>query len=203
MGLLVFLSSVLSGKYAYALLVISYYFSADPEGNFMNDSPGKKKQVHDSDNEPSSEILSRSNTCESFPDHGKSAVTVPDSEDVQDGHSVEVHEKTSTEPLDHLETCQLSLMPAASSSFPEAAQAFVDAIRRNRAYQKFLRRKLEVIEATIEQNEKHKKNVKIVKDFQASCKRITKQALSQMKDPRVELISTRKSEPCDSSEVIL
>ncbi|AEE76046.1 Myb domain [Arabidopsis thaliana x Arabidopsis arenosa] len=93
-------------------------------------------------------------------------------------------------------------MPAASSSFPEAARAFVDAIRRNRAYQKFLRGKLAEIEATIEQNEKHKKNVRIVKDFQASCKRITKLALCQRKDPRVELISTRKSGPCDSSEVI-
>ncbi|KAG7577688.1 Homeobox-like domain superfamily [Arabidopsis thaliana x Arabidopsis arenosa] len=164
-------------------------FTDDSEGNFMNDSPGKKKQVHDLDNEPSSEILSRSNTCESFPDHGKSVVTVPNSEDV--------HEKTSIEPPDHLETCQVS---AASSSFPKAALAFVDAIRRNRAYQKFLRRKLVEIEATIEQNEKHKKNVKIVKDFQASCKRITKLALSQKKDPRVELISTRKSGPCDSSE---
>ncbi|EOA29895.1 hypothetical protein CARUB_v10012991mg [Capsella rubella] len=91
-------------------------------------------------------------------------------------------------------------MPAASSTFPEAAQAFVDAIRKNRAYQKFLRRKLEVIEATIEQNEKHRKNVKIVKDFQASCKRRTKLALSQRKDPRVELISARKCVPCDSSE---
>ncbi|XP_010506400.1 PREDICTED: snRNA-activating protein complex subunit 4-like isoform X2 [Camelina sativa] len=177
----------------------SAYANFDTEGNFMNDSAGKKKQVHDSDNEPSREILSRSNTCESFPDHGKSIVTVPDSEDVQDGHSADVHEITSAEPHDHLETSQLSLMPG-SSTFPEAAQAFVDAIRKNRAYQKFLRRKLEVIEATIEQNEKHKKNVKIVKDFQASCKRITKLALVQRKDPRVELISTRKSVPCDSSE---
>lgn len=176
-------------------------FHADPEGNFMNDSPRKKKQVHASDNEPSSEILSRSNTCESFPDHGKSVVTVPDSEEVQAGRSVDLHEKTATDPLDQLETCQSSLMPGSSSSFPESAQAFVVAIRRNRSYQRFLRRKLSEIEATIEKNEKHKKNVKIVKDFQASCKRITKQALSQRKDPRIELISSRKSGPSDSSEV--
>ncbi|CAL9226100.1 unnamed protein product [Arabidopsis halleri] len=164
------------------------YENFDVEGNFMNDSsPGKKKkQVHASDNEPSTEILSRSNTCESFPDHGKSAVTVPDSE-------------TSIEQLDHLETCQSSLMPATNSGFPEAALAFLDAIRKNRLYQSFLRRKLSEIEATIEQNEKHSKNVKIVKDFQASCKRITKQALSQGKDPRVELISTPKSRPASDS----
>ncbi|CAH8277254.1 unnamed protein product [Arabidopsis lyrata] len=141
----------------------SAYKSFDPEGNFMNDSPRKKRQV-------------------------------------QDGHSVEVHEKTSIEPPDHLKTCQLPLKPAAIASFPEAAQAFVDAIRKNRAYQQFLRRKLVEIEATIEQNVIHQKNVKIVKDFQGSCKRITKQALSQRKDPRVRLISTRKFEPCDGSE---
>ncbi|ESQ48104.1 hypothetical protein EUTSA_v10020020mg [Eutrema salsugineum] len=164
----------------------SAFENSDPEVNLMNDSPGKKKQVHASDNEPSREILSRSNTCESFPNHDKSVVTVPDSEGVQAGNS--------------LETCQSSLLPAASSSFPESAQAFVDAIRRNRSYQKFLRRKLTEIEVKIEQNEKHKRNVKIVQDFQASCKRITKQALSQRKDPRVELISTRKSGPRDSSE---
>ncbi|VVA98075.1 unnamed protein product [Arabis nemorensis] len=178
----------------------SAYHNFDAEGNFKNESPRKKKQVHASDNEPSSEILSRSNTYESFPDHGKSVVTVPDSGEAQAGHSDDVHEKTALEPLDQLETCQLPLLPAASSSFPESAQAFVDAIRRNRSYQKFLRGKLSKIEATIEQNEKHKKNVKIVKDFQASCKRITKQALSQRKDPRVELISARKSGPPDSSE---
>ncbi|XP_024015327.1 myb-like protein L isoform X2 [Eutrema salsugineum] len=178
----------------------SAFENSDPEVNLMNDSPGKKKQVHASDNEPSREILSRSNTCESFPNHDKSVVTVPDSEGVQAGNSVEFHENTAIEPFDQLETCQSSLLPAASSSFPESAQAFVDAIRRNRSYQKFLRRKLTEIEVKIEQNEKHKRNVKIVQDFQASCKRITKQALSQRKDPRVELISTRKSGPRDSSE---
>ncbi|VVB12392.1 unnamed protein product [Arabis nemorensis] len=98
----------------------------------------------------------------------------------------EVHEKTTIDkPLMHHPT---------SSSFPESAQAFVDAIRRNRSYQKFLRKKLTKNEARIEQNEKHKKNVVIVKDFQGSCKRITKQALSQRKDPHVELISTRKKD---------
>uniref|UniRef100_A0A1J3DIY7 Myb-like protein L n=1 Tax=Noccaea caerulescens TaxID=107243 RepID=A0A1J3DIY7_NOCCA len=52
----------------------------------------------------------------------------------------------------------------------------------------------------IAQNEKHKKNVKIVQDFQGSCKRITKQALSQRRDPRIELISIRKSRSSDTSE---
>lgn len=155
----------------------------------MNDSLGKKKQVHASDNEPSSEILSRSNTCKSFPDQGENLVTLPDSEGTQQaGDSIDLHEN-SLKPTSQL------------SSFPEAAQAFVEAIRRNRAYQKFLRKKLTEIEAKIEQNEKHQKNVKIVVDFQASCKRITKQALSQGKDPRLQLISTPKCGPRDSSEV--
>ncbi|CAN6885835.1 unnamed protein product [Brassica oleracea] len=164
----------------------SAYANLDPDGAFMNDSLGKKKQVHASDNEPSREILSRSNTCESFPDQGGKVVTLPDS--IQAGVSVDLHENNATAPLDQ------------SSSFPEAAQAFVEAIRRNRAYQKFLRKKLTEIEAKIEQNEKHQKNVKIVVDFQASCKRITKQTLSQGRDPRLQLISTPKCGPRDSSE---
>ncbi|CAH8370296.1 unnamed protein product [Eruca vesicaria subsp. sativa] len=167
----------------------SAYANLDKDGAFMNDSLGKKKQVHASDNEPSSEILSRSNTCESFPDQGEKVVTLPDSEGTQaPGDSVHLHENNATAPLDQ------------SSSFPEAAQAFVEAIRRNRAYQKFLRKKLTEIEAKIEQNEKHQKNVKVVVDFQASCKRIAKQALSQGKDPRLQLISTPKCGPRDSSE---
>ncbi|KAJ0264357.1 Myb domain protein 4r1 [Hirschfeldia incana] len=121
---------------------------------------------------------------------GEQVVTLPDSEGTQAfGDSVDLRENT---PLE--QTRQ------SSSSFPEAAQAFVDAIRRNRAYQKFLRKKLTEIEAKIEQNEKHQKNVKIVVDFQASCKRMAKQALSQGKDPRLQLISTPKSGPRDSSE---
>ncbi|KAF2611046.1 hypothetical protein F2Q70_00008399 [Brassica cretica] len=71
-----------------------------------------------------------SNTCESFPDQGEKVITLPDSEGTQTGDSVDLHENTSIAPLDQ------------SSSFPEAAQAFVEAIRRNRAYQKFLRKKL-------------------------------------------------------------
>uniref|UniRef100_A0A0D3CJ28 Uncharacterized protein n=1 Tax=Brassica oleracea var. oleracea TaxID=109376 RepID=A0A0D3CJ28_BRAOL len=119
---------------------------------------------------------------------GGKVVTLPDSEGTQAGDSVDLHENNATAPLDQ------------SSSFPEAAQAFVEAIRRNRAYQKFLRKKLTEIEAKIVQNEKHQKNVKIVVDFQASCKRITKQALSQGRDPRLQLISTPKCGPRDSSE---
>ncbi|CDY71363.1 BnaCnng72580D, partial [Brassica napus] len=92
----------------------SAYANLDPDGAFMNDSLGKKKQVHASDNEPSREILSRSNTCESFPDQGGKVFTLPDSEGTQAGDSVDLHENNATAPLDQ------------SSSFPEAAQAFVN-----------------------------------------------------------------------------
>ncbi|CAG7887082.1 unnamed protein product [Brassica rapa] len=146
----------------------SSFENSGVEGNVTNES--SRKQVHASCNEPSSEILSRSNTCESF------------SEDLEGGN-------TSVEP------------PLALASFPESAQAFVDAIRKNRSYQKFLRSKLGEIEATIEKNEKLQKDVKIIDGFAVSCKRRMKQqAFSQGKDPRFELISIRKVRTHDSSE---
>ncbi|KAL0727479.1 hypothetical protein Bca4012_023572 [Brassica carinata] len=154
----------------------SSYENSGVEGSLMNDSsPEKKnKQVHATCNEPSTELLSRSNTCESF------------SEDIEAGN-------TSTEPP--------RTLSASSSTFPESAQAFVDAIRKNRSYQKFLRAKLGGIEATIEKNEKLQKDVKIIDDFTVTCKRRMKQqAFSQGKDPRFELISTRKVRTHDSSE---
>ncbi|CAH8346004.1 unnamed protein product [Eruca vesicaria subsp. sativa] len=141
----------------------SSYENSGVERDHKNDSSSenkKKKQVHASCNQPSSEILmSRSNTCESF------------SED--------------------LEAVNTSIEP--SSTFPESAQAFVDAIRKNRSYQKFLQRKLGEIDATIEKNEKLQKDVKIIDGFTVSCKRrIKQQAFCQGKDPRFELISARK-----------
>ncbi|CAA7054845.1 unnamed protein product [Microthlaspi erraticum] len=139
----------------------------------------------------------------------KSQLALPmDEEDNEDGEFDETiraissrfsaYETTSIESLEHLETS--SLTPSVSLSFPESAQAFVDAIRKNRSYQMFLRSKLSEIEATVKQNEKHKKNVMIVKGFQASCLRITRQALSQRKDPRFELISSRKYGTCEGSD---
>lgn len=80
----------------------------------VSDSPGKKRQVH---NEPSSEKTS-----------------FPDSEDVQDGHSIEVHGNTSIGPPNHLEKWQFPLMPVVIASFPRAVQAFVDAIQKNMTY---------------------------------------------------------------------
>ncbi|CAK8534230.1 unnamed protein product [Lathyrus sativus] len=80
-----------------------------------------------------------------------------------------------------------------SSRFPPSAQAFVDALSKNRALQQFLRSKLIEIEAKIEVNNKLREKVKILKDFQVSCNRRTGSALSMKKDPRVQLISSKKS----------
>ncbi|XP_058722507.1 uncharacterized protein LOC131594405 isoform X2 [Vicia villosa] len=79
------------------------------------------------------------------------------------------------------------------SRFPPSAQAFVDALSKNRALQQFLRSKLIEIEAKIEVNNKLREKVKILKDFQVSCNRRTGTALSLKKDPRVQLISSKKS----------
>ncbi|XP_050378629.1 uncharacterized protein LOC126795944 [Argentina anserina] len=82
--------------------------------------------------------------------------------------------------------------PIKSSEFPKSALAFLDAINKNRSCQKFLRSKLIQIQAKIEENNKLKQRVKILRDFQAHCKRRTGEALSQKKDPRVQLILTKK-----------
>lgn len=86
------------------------------------------------------------------------------------------------------DSCSTSMLPRKDSSFPKAAQVFMDAIKKNRASQKFIRNKLIQIEAKIEENRKLKERVKILKDFQVSCKRRTWESLSQKKDPRVQLI---------------
>ncbi|KAH7853059.1 hypothetical protein Vadar_032722 [Vaccinium darrowii] len=82
----------------------------------------------------------------------------------------------------------LSTMPCSSSSFPKSAQMFVDAIKKNRACQKFLRSKLMQIEARIEENKTLKQRIKLLRDFQVNCKKRTGRALSQKKDARVQLI---------------
>ncbi|KAH7854444.1 hypothetical protein Vadar_013882 [Vaccinium darrowii] len=86
----------------------------------------------------------------------------------------------------------LSTMPCSSSSFPKSAQMFVDAIKKNRACQKFLRSKLMQIEARIEENKTLKQRIKLLRDFQVNCKKRTGRALSQKKDARVQLVSAIK-----------
>ncbi|KAK3013276.1 hypothetical protein RJ639_008266 [Escallonia herrerae] len=83
-------------------------------------------------------------------------------------------------------------LPVRDSGFPKSAQAFIDAIKKNRSCQKFLRSKLIQLEARIEENKKLRQHVKILKDFQVSCRKRTGRALSQKKDARVQLISVPK-----------
>ncbi|XP_010551142.1 PREDICTED: uncharacterized protein LOC104821834 isoform X2 [Tarenaya hassleriana] len=174
-------------------------------GNFMDDLSGKKQQVHASGtasgNETSSEILGRSNTCDSFPDHQQPCHTVLNSEAINTGSDfLDANEKAVAEPLDQPGTHGSSLLQAGGSSLPEFAHALFYAIKKNRSYQRLLQEKLTKIEATIEQNKKLMEKVKIFKDCQAYCKKIAGQALSQKMDYRIQLLSTRKSGPSDSSE---
>lgn len=85
-----------------------------------------------------------------------------------------------------------SILPVKESGFPNSAQAFINAIKKNRSFQKLLRAKLMHIEARVEEIRKLKDRVKILKDFQAGCRKRTGRALSQKKDARVQLISLPK-----------
>ncbi|XP_061343631.1 uncharacterized protein LOC133289658 isoform X1 [Gastrolobium bilobum] len=89
--------------------------------------------------------------------------------------------------------CKLTELPPKRSSFPPSAQAFIDAIKKNRSLQRSLRRKLTETEAKIEKNKELRDKVKILKDFQLSCIRRTGSALSLKKDFRIQLISAKKS----------
>ncbi|KAJ7975198.1 MYB family protein [Quillaja saponaria] len=99
------------------------------------------------------------------------------------------------------EACKSSKLTGRSSSFPVSAQLLIDAIKKNRSYQKFLRSKLIQIEAKIEENKKLKERVKILKDFQVSCRKRTGHALSLKKDPRVQLISAKRLYASNNSKV--
>ncbi|KAK9063071.1 hypothetical protein SSX86_016941 [Deinandra increscens subsp. villosa] len=84
------------------------------------------------------------------------------------------------------------LVPVTDGSFPKSAQAFVEAIKKNRTCQKLIRNKLAQIEARMEENRKLRERVKILKDFQMACRKRTGRALSQKRDARIQLISIPK-----------
>lgn len=97
--------------------------------------------------------------------------------------------------------CRPSTAPSDYSSFPMAAKVFMDAIKKNRICQKLMRSKLIMLEAKIEENKKLRERVKILKDFQVSCKRRMGRTLSQKKDALVQLISATKSWSFKDSKV--
>ncbi|CAM0905289.1 unnamed protein product [Alopecurus aequalis] len=78
------------------------------------------------------------------------------------------------------------------TGFPKAALLLVDALKKNRACQKFIRRKMINIEAKIEVNKDLRDRVKCLMDYQLSCKRSFGKFLCQKVDPRVRLISSQK-----------
>ncbi|MCL7046409.1 hypothetical protein MKW94_002471 [Papaver nudicaule] len=84
---------------------------------------------------------------------------------------------------------------------PEAARLFVEALRKNRSCQKFIRSKLLQIEAKIEENKKLKERVKVLKDFQVACRQRAGRAVSLQKDPRIELISAKKIRNSQTTKV--
>jgi myb proto-oncogene protein len=118
------------------------------------------------------------------------------------GDNVEIGNSASAEE-NELDSGRLSTLELDYSSFPKLAQVFIDAIKRNRSCQKFIQNKLMQIEARIEENNKLKDKVKILKDFQFSCRKITGMALSLRKDPRIQLVSARKTSNSKHPKVII
>lgn len=139
-----------------------------------------------------SSISDKLNTSESCPDS-----QYPD----EDTNTNLLTEQCGFAESQQADACMFSKLPQKISSFPPSAQAFVVAINKNRALQKFLRSKLIEIEAKIEENKQLRDKVKLLKDFQVSCSRRTGNALSLKKDPRVQLISTNKSFEPNNSKV--
>ncbi|XP_068308811.1 uncharacterized protein [Pyrus communis] len=164
------------------LLAIRKRFSAYGNDTLENDT----KQVGScckSVKETCDEISAiRNDALERFPDPEDADLATNPLSDNAEGQS------SALIVWNQSDSCSTSMLPRKDSSFPKAAQVFMDAIKKNRASQKFIRNKLIQIEAKIEENRKLKERVKILKDFQVSCKRRTWESLSQKKDPRVQLI---------------
>ncbi|XP_043696318.1 uncharacterized protein LOC122646781 isoform X2 [Telopea speciosissima] len=125
-----------------------------------------------------------------FSDYEDACSAYEHSESVGDGDP-------RSQPLASIEWHQpvapvLSSIPPKYSSFPASGKVFIDAIKNNRSCQRFIRSKLIEIEARIEENRKLLERIKVLKDFQSSCKKRAGRAFSQKKDVRVQLISVPK-----------
>lgn len=171
------------------------YYCADDTKSSVGDSSKILEEVN-ADNGALESTTSNNllanliDTCEGLPDFKEAchqSNLSKDDEKLEASSSIEWH--------------QSNTLTATHNNFPRSAQAFVNAIKRNRAYQKFIRSKLTQIEARIEENNKLKERVKILKDFQISLRKRTGKALSQKKDPRIQLISARKPNNSKDSEV--
>ncbi|WKA08035.1 hypothetical protein VitviT2T_025797 [Vitis vinifera] len=133
-------------------------------------------------------------------DSGKQQV---DSEDASNS-TLNLESFGSKVPENHSSRLGASNFPpllSKQTSFPKLGHMFVDALKKNRSCQRFLRSKLIELEARLEENKKLKERVKILKDFQVSCRRRMGRALSQKKDARVQLISLPKLKASKNSKV--
>ncbi|XP_039139795.1 snRNA-activating protein complex subunit 4-like isoform X1 [Dioscorea cayenensis subsp. rotundata] len=77
------------------------------------------------------------------------------------------------------------------SRFPKSCECFVEALKKNRACQRFIREKLIEIEAKIEENKNLKERVKCLMEFQMDLRRKTGHIFGQQKDARARLVSMR------------
>ncbi|KAL6880255.1 hypothetical protein ACP4OV_011820 [Aristida adscensionis] len=84
---------------------------------------------------------------------------------------------------------------SSRSGFPKAALLLVDALKKNRACQKFIRRKMINIETKLEENKDLRDRVKCLMGYQLSCRKSVGKILCQKEDPRVRLISSQKPSP--------
>jgi len=130
----------------------------------------------------------------------------PVSQDPNEAATEELIENIEMQLSDFVESSEpdageSSRLPHKRLSCPPVVQCFIDAIKKNRDLQRFLRGKLIELEAKIEENKKIRNRIKILKDFQASCNRRTGNVLSLKKDPRVQLISAKKSSASKKSKV--
>ncbi|KAL6183265.1 hypothetical protein ACLB2K_044676 [Fragaria x ananassa] len=157
------------------LLAVRKRFAA-----YENDTQGKSAVQIDP---PCKSVQETCNEVSGSEAHERFPYLVTDTEEGKPSTSIEWNQSDS---------CKPSMSPTKSSGFPKSALAFWDAIIKNRSCQKFLGSKLIQIKAKIEENNKLKQRVKILRDFQAHCKRRTGEALSQKKDPCVQLILTKR-----------
>jgi len=172
---------------------------ADTLKHAIGGSLKKPEQVHASrlslEKETSSTLfVNRANSCEGFTDAEDFCNTrsLGDNGGIQPSGFFESHQSDS---------CKSSMLPHKKSCFPKSALLLLDAIKKNRSSQKFFRSKLIQLEARIEENKKLKEHAKILKDFRTSCRKITGRALSQKKDPRVQLISAKETLASKDSKV--
>ncbi|KAK8933336.1 hypothetical protein KSP39_PZI015971 [Platanthera zijinensis] len=88
-------------------------------------------------------------------------------------------------------SCNLSARHVISPKFPKSVQNFIEALKKNRSCQRFIRNKLVEIEAKREVNRKLKERIKCLMDFHHAYRRKLGNNLCHKRDPRIRLISLR------------